>query len=196
MRERIPRWRDAAARLYTWDPDRRSLRWDGAVYTDDGEPVTIFNGMDLPPTVHLNLMQERKGRLTDVLYSPLLKLFVSERALEIILASRHKGVTVHRLNLRHRDGTLLREYFWLNIRSAVSLLDRERSVFQERDVGSGIRRIERLHLRAENIPSADLLLFKEISQAVFSSRLVNTMTSARLTGVTFEPLDEGFRWPV
>lgn len=129
-----------------------ALRLDDPVYTDDGEPVTVYNGWDLAPSVQLNLMQERKGRLTDVLHSLSSKLFVSERAAEVMLASRPKGVSVHRVNLRHRDGTLLREYFWLNVHTRVEVLDRARSVFREWGVGRGVSHIDRLHLREENIP--------------------------------------------
>jgi hypothetical protein len=159
------------------------------VYTDDGEPVTVYNGWDLAPSVQLNLMQERKGRLTDVLHSLSSKLFVSERAAEVMLASRPKGVSVHRVNLRHRDGTLLREYFWLNVHTRVEVLDRARSVFREWGVGRGVSHIDRLHLREENIPDEDLFLFRETSQVVFPSRLVSAVTSARLTGIKFEPID-------
>lgn len=195
MGGRVLRGPKVASRLYTWDPDRGALRLDGPVYTDDGEPVTVYNGWDLEPSVQLNLMQERKGQLTDVLHTLSFKLFVSERAVEVMLANRPKGVTVHRLNLRHRDGTLLREYFWLNVHTEVELLDRERSSFLEWEVGRGIRRIDRLHLREENIPGDDLFLFRETSQIVFSSRLVGAVTRARLTGIKFEPIDEGYRFP-
>jgi hypothetical protein len=112
-----------------------------------------------------------------------------------MLANRPKGVTVHRLNLRHRDGTLLREYFWLNVHTLVELLDRERSAFREWEVGRGISHIDRLHLREANIPDEDLFLFRETSEIVFSSRLVSAVTSARLTGIKFEPIDEGYRFP-
>jgi hypothetical protein len=195
MGGRVLRGPKVEARLYTWDPDRSSLRWDGPVYTDDGEPVTVYNGWDLEPSVQLNLMQERKGRLTDVLYFLGLKLFVSERAAEVMLANRPRGVTVHRLNLRHRDGTLLREYFWLNVHTLVELLDRERSAFREWEVGRGISHIDRLHLLEENIPDEDLFVFRETAQVVFSSRLVSAVTSARLTGIKFEPIGEGYRFP-
>lgn len=195
MGGRVLRGPKVASRLYTWDPDRGALRLDGPVYTDDGEPVTVYNGWDLEPSVQLNLMQERKGRLTDVLHTLSGKLFVSERAAEVMLANRPKGVTVHRLNLRHRDGMLLCEYFWLNVHTLVELLDRERSMFREWEVGRGVSHIDRLHLREENIPDEDLFLFRETSQIVFSSRLVNAVTSARLTGIKFDPIDEGYRFP-
>lgn len=195
MGGRVLRGPEVHARLYTWDPDRGSLRWDGPVYTDDGEPVTVFNGWDQEPTVHLNLVQERKGQLADVLHTLSSKLFVSERAAEVMLSARHEGVTVHRLNLRHRDGTLLREYFWLNVHTRVELMDRERSVFREWEVGRGVSHIERLQLREENIPDTDLFVFREIEQPVFSPRLVGAVRSARLTGIRFEPIDERFRWP-
>jgi hypothetical protein len=192
MRGRVLRGPKSDALLYT---DRSSLRWDGPVYTDDGEPVTVFNGWDLKPSVQLNLMQERKGQLTDVLYTPSFKLFVSERTAEVMLANWPKGVTLHRLNLRRRDGTLLCEYFWLNVHTMVKLLDRERSVFREWEVGRGISHIDRLHLREENIPDEDLFLFDETAQVVFSSRLVSAVTSARLTGIKFEPINDGYRFP-
>lgn len=195
MGGRVLRGPRVDARLYTWDPDRGSLRWDGPVYTDDGEPVTVFNGWDLEPSVQLNLMQERKGRLTDVLHTLSSKLFVSERAAEVMLANRPNGVTVHMLNLRRRDGTLLCEYFWLNIHSLVELVDRKRSVFREWEVGRGISHIDRLHLLEKNIPDDDLFLFRETAEVVFSSRLVRAVTSARLTGIRFEPIDEGYRFP-
>lgn len=196
MGGRVLRGPKVDSRLYTWDPDRSSLRWDGPIYTNDGEPVTVFNGWDLAPSVQLNLVQERKGGLTDVLHTLSFKLFVSERAAEVLLANRPKGVTVHRLNLRHRDGTLLREYLWLNVHTRVDLMDREQSAFREWEVGRGISHIDRLHLRVENIPDEDLFLFRETSQIVFSSRLVRAVTSARLTGIKFEPIDAGYRFPI
>jgi hypothetical protein len=182
-------------RLFTWNPQRNYLRWDAAVYTDDGEDIILWDGMPLDEEVQLNLMKPRPGRMTDFLYTPLLKLFVSEAALQVIGNADVSGVRAHRLNIRDHEGRLLHEYFWINVAKIVHLMDLERSAYQRRE-HAGFKRIDRLVIRPEAVPKDDLFLMDEIAGAVFSERLVQAIRKARLTGIQFEALDETFRWPV
>lgn len=184
-----------APRLFTWQPKRNLLRWDEAVYTDDGEDIILWDGMPLDEEVQLNLTKARKGEMADFLYTPLLKLFVSETALEVIGRFDLPGVRVHRLNIRDKEGRLLHEYYWLNVAKVVQLMDLDRSQYQKRDA-AGFKRIDRLVIRPEAVPDDDLFLMDEISAAVFSPRLVEAIEAAGLSGIKFEPLDETFRWPV
>jgi hypothetical protein len=183
--------------FFAWDPARHFLRFDEAPYDDSGNELTLWNGANLDPETTIHLVKPRKGRLADFLYSPLLLLFVSGRALDVLRQARIPSCRVHPLNLRDAEGLLINDgYSWVNVALVVPVMDEHRSKFTRRDVGGrGIDRVDRLVLDDSRVPNEDIFLIKEISLIVFSEPLVRAIREAGLTGAKFEPLDENFRWP-
>lgn len=185
--------------LWAWDADRdpRLVCIDEAPFDDDGEDLILFSGMSLDDQVTINLTLPRKGIVTDFLYSPTLKLFVSARAMAVIERANTPQVGAHKVVLRDRAGRAIDDtYSWLNVMPLVELLDRDRSTFTEftEREGGGIRRVTDLVVRDHAIPPDDLFIFKELSLAVFSDTLVRNLQAERVTGALFENLD-GLTWP-
>jgi hypothetical protein len=159
------------------------------VYDDDGEDLIVFDGWQRDPALPLNIEKERPGMLTDFLYSPLLLLFVSNRALEVISQFDISHVTQHRLVIRNRDGAVFDDsYIWLNCHHRVPLLDRTRADYDESEGRVG--KVRRFAVDPVNIPGDDLFRCDEPWLTVFSHRLVAAVRAAKLTGATFEPLEQ------
>jgi hypothetical protein len=183
--------------LWAWDADRnpRLVCIDEAPFDDDGEDLMLFDGMSLDERVTINLRLPKKGVVTDFLYSPTLKLFVSSRAMAVIERANVPQIRAHKVVLRDRAGRALDDtYSWLNVMPLVELLDRQRSVFTEREDGGGIKRVVHLAIREDAVPPDDLFLFQELNLAVFSDALVRNLEAERVTGAVFEKLD-GLTWP-
>lgn len=155
----------------------------------------LFNGMGLDPGVTINLELPRKGEVADFLYSPTLQLFVSERALAVIERAHVPQLRTHPVVLRDSVGRALDDtYSWLNVMPSVALLDRERSVFTEREYGGGIKSLSHLVVAEHAVPPDDLFLFTELNVAVFSEPLVRALGAIHVTGAVFEDLN-GPTWP-
>jgi len=181
-------------KLFAWNPVRRFLRFDESPRDDSGEDLMLWNGSPLPEDQTIHLVKPRKGKLHDFLYTPLLLLFVSQRALEVVQSAHVPNIRVNRLNLRDPDGRIIRDnYYWVNVALVVPVMDEQRSVFT-REAG-GMRQVDRLVLDDSRIPPDDLFVIAEISQTVCSEPLVQAIQKAGLSGAKFEPLDETFRWP-
>lgn len=183
--------------LYAWDADRdrRLVCVAEAPFGDDGEALMLFNGMSLDPGVTINLELPRKGAVADFLYSPTLHLFVSERAVAVIRRANVPQMRTHPVVLRDRVGRALDDtYSWINVMPLVALLDRERSVFTEREYGGGIQSLSHLVVAEHTVPPDDLFLFRELNLAVFSEPLVRALAAIDVTGAVFEDLN-GLTWP-
>jgi hypothetical protein len=186
-------------KLYGWDVDRdrRFACADSAPYDDDGKPLILFNGMTLDESVMINLDKPKRGEIADFLYSPLLLMFVSARTLEVIQRGHVPNIGVHRLILRDAKGRVVDEdnYFWINVKPLVMLLDTERSVFQQREDIGGVKRVDKLVIREENVPEDDLFLMKELNLPVFSETIHREIEAKKLRGARFREL-ESLTWPV
>jgi hypothetical protein len=181
-------------RLYAWQPNRRTVRWDSEPYDDEGEGLILFDGSDRDPELPINLEVPRRGKITDFLYSPLLLLFVSDRARALIQQYRTDGVTAHPLILRDREGAVVDDsYWWLNCRKLVDILDDERSGVTYRDHGS-IKTVESFVVNRDAVPAEDLFMCRRPTTRIFTESLVNGIRTAGFTGHSFELL-EGLRWP-
>jgi hypothetical protein len=182
-------------RLFAWQPKRNTVRWDSAPFDDDGEDLILFDGSDRDPDLPVNLETPRRGKITDFLYSPLLLLFVSNRARALIQQYRTDGVVAHPLILRNREGAVVDDsYWWLNCRYLADIMNDEDSgvTYAEHD---GIRRVEHFAVNHDALPAADLFVCRRPTIRVFREPLVNAIKSSGMTGCAFELL-EGLRWPV
>jgi hypothetical protein len=187
--ERIPN------RLFAWGPDRRSLRWDSAPFDDDGADLTLWDGCERDPELPINLEVPRRGKVTDFLYSPLLLLFVSARAWNVIREFRIDSVRVHPLILRDRDGAVFDDsYAWLNCRTRAPLLKRRESGAEVSEHGT-VRRIRHFVIDPDAVPADDVFMCTAPYLRVFKERVVRDIRAARLTGAVFEPL-EGLSYPM
>ena len=179
---------DSPSGLYVWQPDRSKLRWDSSVYDDDGEDLIVYDGWPGDPGLPMNIEKERPGKLTDFLYTPLLLLFVSNRALEVISQFDISHVTQHSLVIRDRDGAVLDDsYVWLNCHCRAPLLDRTRADYDESE--GRVSKVRRFAVDPAGVPRDDLFRCAEPWMTVFSHKLVAAVCGAKLTGATFEPLE-------
>jgi hypothetical protein len=159
------------------------------VYDDDGKDLIVYDGSRRDPALPLNIEKERPGKLMDFLYTPLLLLFVSSRALEVISQYNISNVTQHWLVIRDREGAVLDDsYVWLNCHCRAPLLDRTRADFEEFD--GRVSKVRRFAVDEAGIPRDDLFLCAEPTLTVFSARLVEAVHAAKLTGARFEPLEQ------
>ena len=187
----IPR----TVRLFSWQPNRNTVRWDSEPYDDDGEGLILYDGSDRDSELAVNLEVPRRGKITDFLYSPLLLLFVSDRARALIQTFRTDGTAAHRLVLRDRNGAVVDDtYWWLNCRVLADVMDEDKSGVSYRTPHS-IRGVESFVVNADAVPRDDLFMCRHPAIRIFKEPLVTAIEKARLTGCVFQPL-EGLRWPV
>jgi hypothetical protein len=182
-------------RLFAWQPNRKTVRWDSAPYDDDGEELILYDGSDRDPDLAVNLEIPRRGKITDILYSPLLLLFVSARAWTLIQQYRTDGVVAHNLILRDREGRVVDDsYWWLNCRKLVDILDEKRSGVTY-GLHDSIKQVQNFVVNRDAVPPEDLFMCRRPTMRIFTEPLVNAIRAARFTGCSFEILD-GLRWPV
>ena len=188
-------WKVAGVRLYKWQPDRdpRMARIQSPPTDGQGLVVDVFDGAAVPQGKRLAFKLGRPGQLPDFLYDVGLLLIVSEHALELIMAARAPGIEVHPASILDARGTKVAEYYWLNTTLMVSLLDRAASRFRLSPQGV-FRGIEFFSIAGERIPESDLFICDEGQMRVFSGGLAENISSHRLTGAVFSPL-QGSRWP-
>ena len=155
----------------------------------------MFDGSERDPDLPINLEVPRRGKLTDFLYSPLLLLFVSNRARTLIQQFKTDGVTAHPLMLRDRSGAVVDDsYWWLNCRVLADVMNESDSGVEYRE-GDSIRQVRHFVIDRKRVPDLDLFMCRRPTLRVFRHPLVQAIQQSRLSGHTFEPLD-GLRWPV
>lgn len=182
--------------LFAWEIDRdpRYARFDDAPYGDDGEELTLFNGVEIEKGATINLTMPRRGELADFLYAPSLLMYASERAWDVIREGNAPHVAPHPLVLRDRRGNAINDqYWWLNIKLAVPLMDKEHSLFTTTLYG-GVKSVGKFVIARGHVPKDDLFLSKELAVPIFTECLKNAVESAGLTGAHFEALDS-LQWP-
>lgn len=183
-------------RLFVWEPDRarRYARFEEPPTSAAGEEVLLFDGAELPADIGaLQLAKPRAGELGDFLYDVGLLLFASQRAASVIAAANTPSVGLHPVSVVDRMKREIAKYFWLNVKNAVRLLDRERSVFRETPSGH-IVEIGLFCVDKDRVPEEDLFIVAEGALRIFSEDLVRRLEEAGITGASFAEL-EGVRWP-
>lgn len=181
--------------LFSWQPDRKTVRWDSEPYDDDGEGLILFDGSPRDPDLPVNLEVPRRGKAVDFLYSPLLLLFVSDRVRRLMDQYKTHEVAAHPLILRDRAGAVADDsYWWLNCRALVDVMNVEKSGVEYREDGS-IRQVQNFVINRDHVPDADIFMCRHPTLRVFKEPLVRAIRESGFKGCTFEPL-EGLRWPV
>ena len=159
----------------------------------NGDPLELWNGATFPSDLHIRVQKTDHKPIRDFVYDIGLMLFVSAKALELITNFNVAGVESFRLTLVEKGGKTYEDFYWLNLKKSVSLLDREKSQY-ERSVNGRFRKVNYLLINRSFIPAEDLFVCEEISLPVFSGNLVSAIKKSKLFGAKFYPL-QGSQWP-
>jgi hypothetical protein len=165
---------------------------EGPPFDDNGNELSIYNGMEIPRNIRLNYLVSGNGEIPDFVNNLSVHILVSSRAWDVIANADIRSVTRVPVAIRDRHGHNIEEIHWLNVGLRSSLMSESESDFRKMPSGHFLS-IEYFSVRANDMEE-DIVICEETRSKIFSRRLFEMIRSAGLIGADFLPL-HGYQWP-